>query len=145
MPLLLVRHAFAGDRTKWEGDDRLRPLAGRGWRHAEELIAQLAGFEFGEILASPYLRCLQTVEPLARARGLEVDALEELGQERQHAEGIPLLRSLAGRDVVVCGHGGLDSAVPEGPTWKKGVVFVLGPDLELLEVLEPAKRQRGGR
>ena len=30
MPLLLVRHAWAGDRNKWEGDDRVRPLDERG-------------------------------------------------------------------------------------------------------------------
>ena len=52
------------------------------------------------------------------------------------------MRSLAGQDVVVCGHGGLDWVVPEAPKWKKGAVFVLGPELELLEVLRP---RRGGR
>ena len=42
----------------------------------------------------------------------------------------------------MCGHGGLDWVVPEAPKWKKGAVFVLGPELELLEVLRP---RRGGR
>ena len=58
---------------------------------------------------------------------------EELGEESQAVAGTALVRSLAGRDVVVCGHGGLDSVVLDAPKWKKGAVFVLGPQLELLD------------
>jgi len=135
MPLLLVRHASAGDRAAWEGDDRDRPLDERGRRDARELVARLESLRIEAILTSPYRRCLETVGPLARARLLEVDVRKELGEERQGDEGIALVRSLAGRDVVVCGHGGLESVVPEAPKWKKGAVFVLGPDFELLDRL----------
>jgi 8-oxo-dGTP diphosphatase len=141
MPLLLVRHASAGDRLTWEGDDRERPLDERGLRDAEYLVEQLASFKIQAILTSPYRRCVETVRPLAQARGLEIDAREELGEELQGEVGTVLVRSLAGQDVVVCGHGGLDWEVPEAPKWKKGSVFVLGPELELLEVLRP---RRGG-
>jgi len=139
MPLLLVRHASAGDRTTWEGDDRARPLDARGYRDADELVEQLASFHVQAILTSPYLRCVETVTPLARARGLEIDAREELGEQLQGEHGTALVRSLAGQDVVVCGHGGLDWVVSGAPKWKKGAVFVLGPDLELLEVLRPRR------
>jgi 8-oxo-dGTP diphosphatase len=135
MPLLLVRHASAGDRAAWEGDDRDRPLDERGRRDASELVARLESLRIEAILTSPYRRCLETVGPLARARLLEVDVRKELGEEQQGDEGIALVRSLAGRDVVVCGHGGLESVVPDAPKWKKGAVFVLGPDLELLDRL----------
>jgi phosphohistidine phosphatase SixA len=135
MPLLLVRHASAGDRAAWEGDDRDRPLDERGRRDASELVARLESLRIEAILTSPYRRCLETVGPLARARLLEVDVRKELGEEHQGDEGVALVRSLAGRDVVVCGHGGLESVVPEAPKWKKGAVFVLGPDLELLDRL----------
>lgn len=142
MPLLLVRHAWAGDRTLWVGDDRERPLDDRGRRDASDLVDQLASYEIEEILSSPYRRCVETVLPLAEARGLEIDARDELGEQRQGTDGTALVRSLAARDVVICGHGGLDWVVPDAPKWKKGVVFVLGPNLELLEILRP---QRGGR
>ena len=142
MPLLLVRHASAGDRLAWEGDDRDRPLDERGRRDAEELVVRLAGFELEAILTSPSLRCVETVVPLAQARKLELDVREELGEERQWTDGLALVRSLAKRDVVICGHGGLDSVVSGAPKWKKGAVFVLGPELELLDELRP---QRGGR
>ncbi|NUR75828.1 MAG: hypothetical protein HOQ28_06025, partial [Thermoleophilia bacterium] len=55
----------------------------------------------------------------------------ELGEDRQGTAGAALLRSLAGRDVVVCGHGGLERAVPDPPKWKKGDALVLGPALDV--------------
>jgi len=133
MPLLLLRHASAGDRDAWEGDDRDRPLDKRGRRQAKELVERLRPLRIEAILTSPYCRCLETVGPLARARRLEIEVREELGEESQAVAGTALVRSLAGRDVVVCGHGGLDSVVPDAPKWKKGAVFVLGPQLELLD------------
>ena len=131
MPLLLVRHASAGDRDEWEGDDRERPLDDRGSTQAEELVERLRPYPIDAILSSPARRCVQTVEPLARARGLEIELRPELGEERQSA-GVALVRSLAGCDVVVCGHGGLERALPESPKWKKGAAFVIGPALEPL-------------
>ena len=135
MPLLLLRHASAGDREAWEGDDRDRPLDKRGRRQAKELVERLRPLRIEAILTSPYCRCLETVGPLARARKLEIEVREELGEESQAEEGTALVRSLAGRDVVVCGHGGLDSVVPDAPKWKKGAVFALGPQLQLLDEL----------
>jgi 8-oxo-(d)GTP phosphatase len=132
MPLLLVRHAWAGDRDGWEGDDRARPLDKRGRRQAEELVARLQPYPIEAILSSPARRCVETVEPLALARGLELEVRHELSEDLQGTEGGALVRSLAGRDVVVCGHGGLELALPEAPKWKKGAVLVVGPALDVL-------------
>jgi len=137
MSLLLVRHARAGDRAQWDGDDRERPLDPRGVEQATALVALLAPFPVETILASPYLRCVQTVEPLAAARGLAIELRSELGEELQLTAGIELVRTLAGRAAVVCGHGGLEHAVPGAPRFKKGAALVLGPGLELLETLRP--------
>jgi 8-oxo-dGTP diphosphatase len=135
MPLLVVRHASAGDRAQWGGDDRKRPLDKRGRKRADELVAQLAAYRVEAILSSPALRCVETAEPLARARGLEIELRPELSEELQATDGVALVRSLVGRDVVVCGHGGLEHALPEPPVFKKGAVLVVGPGLELLDVL----------
>ena len=78
--LLLVRHASAGERRSWHGDDRLRPLDDRGRRQAERLVEALAGHHVARILSSPYVRCVQTVEPLARHRGLPVEERDELAE-----------------------------------------------------------------
>jgi phosphohistidine phosphatase SixA len=133
--MLLVRHASAGDREAWEGDDRERPLDDKGREQADALVDQLASHRIERILSSPAVRCVQTVEPLAAARGLQLELREELSEEEQATAGAALLRSLAGDDVVVCGHGGLEQAVPGAPKWKKGATLVLGPQLEVLETL----------
>jgi phosphohistidine phosphatase SixA len=135
MPLLLVRHASAGDRDKWQGNDRERPLDERGRKRAADLVGQLEPYSIEAILSSPADRCVETVEPLARARGVEIEQRLELSEEVGMTEGIALVRSLADRKLVVCGHGGLEQVLADPPRWKKGMVFVVGPGLELLAVL----------
>jgi phosphohistidine phosphatase SixA len=132
VPLLLVRHAWAGDRDEWEGDDRERPLDKRGRSQADELAERLHAYPVEAILSSPARRCVETVEPLARARGFEIETRPELSEDVQGTEGVALVRSLAGRDVVVCGHGGLEQALPDAPKWKKAAVLVVGPALDVI-------------
>ena len=132
MPLLLVRHAWAGKRSEWEGDDSKRPLDARGELQARDLIERLAAYAIEEIHTSPYTRCVQTVEPLAAARGLEPILRDELGEDRQWRDGAALVGELAGRDVVVCGHGGLEAALVDPPKWRKGAAFVVDQDLRVV-------------
>src|SRR5258706_12477663 len=68
----VVRHAKSGSRTDWSGDDRQRPLTKKGIKQAEALVEILKPFPIKAIYSSPFLRCVQTVEPLARARKLPV-------------------------------------------------------------------------
>jgi len=133
MPLILVRHGSAGDRDEWNADDRERPLDKRGRRQARELVSRLAAYRVDEIHTSPYLRCVQTVEPLAAARDLELRLRAELSEEGQGRDGDALLRELADRGAVVCGHGGLDNALRGAPKWRKGSAFVLDRDLRVVE------------
>ena len=104
MVLLLVRHAHAGDRDKWVGDDSQRPLTPKGQRQATGLAALLAPFAIDRIMSSPYARCMQTVEPLAESLGLRVDAAEALG-EGHRAAGLALVDLDSDDVVVLCGHG----------------------------------------
>jgi phosphohistidine phosphatase SixA len=121
--IVLIRHARAGDRDAWNRDDRLRPLDARGRRQAEELVQLLAPYELGRIFSSPYLRCVQTVEPLALARGLNIELRDELSEERQQVDGARFVRSQEELDAAVCCHGGL-SWVVCGESQKKGAVLV---------------------
>ena len=66
MKLYLVRHAKAGERGAWPGDDRLRPLSRRGQLQSEGLIAVFDDRKVERILSSSYVRCLETMVPLAR-------------------------------------------------------------------------------
>jgi 8-oxo-dGTP diphosphatase len=122
--MLLIRHARAGHRDDWSGEDRRRPLDERGRKQAADLVAALSKYRLARILSSPYDRCVQTVEPLAQARGLEVEIRDELGEEQQLDEGVELVRSLLDQDVALCGHGGLSDALV-GVSQKKGQTLVL--------------------
>ncbi len=57
------------------------------------------------MLSSPYLRCTQTVAPLAAARGLDVEEVAELAEGSTNEDVLRLLRSLDARCVVLCTHG----------------------------------------
>jgi phosphohistidine phosphatase SixA len=104
--VLLVRHAKAGDPEKWDAPDDLRPLTARGEAQADALVNLLAGYEIDRVLSSPYLRCTQTVAPLAAARGLAVEPCDDLAEGEGHA-GIALARRLLAdpRYTVLCSHG----------------------------------------
>jgi 8-oxo-dGTP diphosphatase len=122
--LLVIRHARAGHRTQWEGDDRRRPLDERGHAQSKKLVLELEGFAIERILSSPYDRCVQTVEPLAAARGLDVELREELSEERQGTDGVVLVRELVGEPVALCVHGGL-SDWTLGVRQKKAEILVV--------------------
>jgi phosphohistidine phosphatase SixA len=121
--ILLIRHAWAGHRTDWEGDERPRPLDERGRRQAAALVDLLADYDVDRILSSPAARCVQTVEPLAAARGLDVEVREELFEDCQEEEGAAFVRGLDGSPAISC-HGGLSWSLVGEPQ-KKGEVIVL--------------------
>ena len=102
--ILLVRHATAGERDAWKGDDRLRPLDDRGRRQAQGLVRQLSSYPIERVLSSPHLRCVQSVQPLAEARGLVVEETERLAEENPE-DALALISQLEGSTAVICTHG----------------------------------------
>ena len=132
MTLLLIRHASAGDRDEWVGDDLPRPLDARGRSQASRLPELLGDYEIARVLSSPAVRCVQTVEPLARSRGLDLAVRQELGEEQQGEAGAALVRSLVGGQIALCVHGGLSDTI-SGVSQKKGEVLVLDDEGKLVE------------
>jgi 8-oxo-dGTP diphosphatase len=124
--LILVRHARAGKRAVWEGDDRLRPLDERGRRQAEGLVESLAHHEIERILSSPYIRCMQTVEPLAARRHVRIEERAELAEGASRGEALALLAELERTAAVLCTHGDVIEGLL-GEEMKKGEVRVLPP------------------
>jgi 8-oxo-dGTP diphosphatase len=121
-PLLVVRHASAGDREDWEGDDSLRPLDGKGRRQADALVEQLGPFRIDRIVSSPFVRCVQSVVPLARSRDLEVEEADELAEGADPEDVQALFDRLAGEAAVLCGHG--PELEPLFGPMKKGVTVI---------------------
>lgn len=141
MSVYVVRHAKAGSRSQWRGEDHRRPLSGAGRRQAKALAKRLAPEAPTSLWASPFVRCVQTLEPLAKRRQLTVRADDRLGEGAPLAQVLALLAE-AGDGAVLCSHG---DVIPEliqalarrgtelrtPPDWRKATLWVLdgeGPD-----------------
>lgn len=140
MPLLLLRHAKAASRQKWAGPDHVRPLTGRGFRQAEGISELYLSYRVTRVLSSPYLRCVQTVEPLARRLGIDVEERAELAEGTGARPALALMTDLLGTTTVLCTHGDvmidvLDAleelarlGLPDQYPIDKGCTWVLGGD-----------------
>ena len=131
MAVLLIRHAQAGSRREWIGDDRERPLSPKGRRQASELVPTLEPFAPQRILSSPYLRCVDTVSPLADRLGLQVESIEGLA-EGHGPEALQMIRGFSDEKVALCTHG---DVIPD--------VLVTLADEDRLD-LGPSPRQAKG-
>jgi 8-oxo-(d)GTP phosphatase len=113
--VLLVRHASAGSRAKWNGEDVLRPLDEGGAEQAEELVRLLSRFGVEDIVSADYVRCVETVRPLSESIGVPVreePLLGERGFPGHEEEALELVRSLGrpGGAAVACSQRGV---IPE--------------------------------
>jgi len=121
MTWLLVRHARAGSRKGWDGPDIERPLSKKGRRQADGLVDMLKPFGPTRILSSPSARCIQTVEPLAEALGLEVEVRSELAEGAPVDDAIALLRHMARTTAAFSAHGDIVPAVLDALAEKDGL------------------------
>jgi 8-oxo-dGTP diphosphatase len=87
-------------------------------------------------VTSPYLRCVQTLEPLAEASGLSLETLPELAEGAHAGEALALMLSIAENGpAVLSTHGDvmyavervLEGGIPrQGPfEFKKGATWIL--------------------
>ena len=99
VPLILLRHASAGEKGSWPGDDQLRPLDARGRADSYGLAALLAIFApRARVLSSPAVRCTETVRPYAQAFGGVVEAEDALALHDR--AGQPLLSRTGRTDAL---------------------------------------------
>ncbi len=123
---LLVRHGTAGNRKDWDAKDELRPLDDKGLRQAQALADTLIHHPIRHIFSSPYLRCVQTVEPLAQRLGLPVQEAGELAEGASAAEVAKLIGGLDGGLAVLCTHGDvIEKIVGEDAPNRKGGFWLL--------------------
>ncbi len=110
--VLLVRHAKAGSRNQWDGDDDLRPLSGTGREQAAHVSRLLELFGPDRLLSAPPVRCRDTIASLADALGLPIGEevlLGEQGYWKDPAAGLARLRELAAEPgvTVISSQGGV--------------------------------------
>jgi len=131
--LYLVRHAEAGVRTD-RADDDLRSLSGAGRYQARSLAAAFESVDVGDILSSPYVRCVETLEPLADRRGRTVVRTDVLAEGAPIDSVLRLLEQVPPRSVL-CTHGAVMEAALQHVAFPdttgctdllaKGIVWVL--------------------
>ena len=105
MTVYLVRHARAGSRGRWKGDDALRPLSKVGKAQAGGISRRLARKHLELIVSSPFVRCTATVEPLAAKHHLEVETSDALAEGARLAQALRLFEKVQDREAVLCTHG----------------------------------------
>ncbi len=112
MTLHLIRHATAGHRGQWNGNDLDRPLDERGEAQADAIAARLADSPIRAVWSSIAVRCVQTATPLADAFGLEVETMRALAEGARPFDLVELLReeAAADGDLALFTHGDL---IPE--------------------------------
>lgn len=141
--VVLVRHARAGKRAGWAGDDRARPLDVRGRAQADALARQLLCFAPDTLHAADRVRCEQTLGPLAIALGKVIQSAPGVSDEAFLADpttAVRTVQALAARGGVgvLCSQGGaipglLDLLLPtalratvRSTVTRKGAWWVLG-------------------
>ena len=122
----LIRHAKAKNRETWEAPDHLRPLTKRGRREAVAIAERFAEEPVGRLVSSPFVRCLQTLEPLALSLELPIETTDLLAEGAGGAGAFDLLLALAASDsLAVCTHGDVFYEVADAVS--RSGVWLAGP------------------
>ena len=135
MALYLIRHASAGRRSD-SSDDFSRPLDAKGHEQAKAIAKRLSKSDLSRVLASPALRCQQTVGALARRCDLDVEVVDWLAEGNSGLTVRKRLAKLSDQNVALCSHGDVipeviraleahGMAVDGERGWKKGAVWTI--------------------
>jgi 8-oxo-dGTP diphosphatase len=108
--LLLVRHAKAGTRRRWKGDDALRPLDAEGVAQSERLRAVAVCYGPVRAASANLVRCADTIRPVSRDLAIPVDIEPRLGRDAYAADPqatVSWIRELidAGGTSLLCSQG----------------------------------------
>jgi len=119
MPTIyLIRHAEPVSPALYSGSDLDRPLSERGRKQAQWMARHLNACGATKVFTSPYARCQQTAEIIAKAIGLKPELRQELhiahsfraegANDPQiyvaHSNNIPVALDALGIDCHACGH-----------------------------------------
>lgn len=92
---IVVRHAEKG-----KDDPRDPNLSAEGVERAESLKAMLAQADVAALYSSPYKRTKGTVQPIAEAKGLEINTYDP----RSAAFLADIMTKFKGKTIVISGH-----------------------------------------
>lgn len=133
--LIILRHAKSLERGDWDEEDSLRTLDETGFDQAQLLIKHLAPFAIDELYTSDYTRCVQSVSPLAHARGLSITTVPSLNEESFELDpekAITFANALKQdeKNILICSHN------PVIPSMLRGILNTKLKNKDLIK-LEP--------
>jgi 2,3-bisphosphoglycerate-dependent phosphoglycerate mutase len=131
LDVILVRHAEPMPFHTRDVLDDDRPLTDAGRAAAQELAAELDGWEISAVYSSPYERAVETMTILADRRGLEVQLLDDLRERRLSVE-----PTEAWRDSLARSWTDADFALPGAESGRDAQRRAIGT-LDLLRVRHP--------
>jgi 8-oxo-dGTP diphosphatase len=110
-------------------------LSKLGWKQSEAIAKRLAAKGVTSLYSSPYIRCMQTLEPLADRLGLEIRPDERLYEGAAFEPVLELLGEVSS-GAVLCSHGDIipetiqalarrGMEVQTQPDWRKASIWVL--------------------
>jgi len=108
-PLVLLRHAKAVKREDWDGDDGDRPLANVGQIQAKRLLSTYLPFAIEVIHSSDAMRCIETIEPMARSLNMHPIFSTDLSEYRfakDKEAALDYAQDLMnrGQGAIICSH-----------------------------------------
>ncbi|WP_067451654.1 NUDIX hydrolase [Actinomadura macra] len=150
-PLVILRHAEAGEKRQWREPDELRPLDEQGRAESSALAGLLHSYGPARLISSATARCLETVLPYSRLlrSPLTTDLAFTLGEtsaDRAVERALDLVSE--GTPTVLCTHGEVVSdlvaglckemgeKVPDDPGLRKSEFWVVHMDTSSIAALE---------
>ena len=133
--LIILRHTKSLERGDWDEEDSHRTLDETGFDQAQLLIKHLEPFAIDELYTSDYTRCVQTVTPLAHARGLSITTVPSLNEESFELDpekAISFANALKQdeKNILICSHN------PVIPSMLRGILNTKLKNKDLIK-LEP--------
>lgn len=98
----VIRHAKAKNRLEWTEPDAVRPLTKRGRREAAALAERFRAEPPDRLVSSPFRRCIETLDPLARELDLAIETTELLAEGADGARALELLLSVSRTGSLAC-------------------------------------------
>lgn len=133
--LIILRHTKALERGDWDEADSQRTLSEVGIDQAQLLLKHLEPYALDEIYTSDYVRCVQTVTPLAHSRGLGITQIPSLNEEtfeEDPTRSVSFANALKQdqKNILICSHN------PVIPTMLRGILNTKLKNRDLIK-LEP--------
>ena len=118
-----------------------------GRKQADGMAARLEDAGVTSLWSSPYVRCVETLEPLADLVGLPIRTDERLTEGARFEDTLQLLEE-SGDGAVLCTHGDVLEEVAAAlarrgtrivgkPDWRKGTIWVLERDGDSFDTARP--------